>query len=438
MVDPRQYWDGNLSHSDVGPSLASGQQHDHVRSHNDVVLLDSVEPSSVSHRESIQHIVNPPPPFHYSSSSLSSALTSPRTVANRYEKNTVASSACYHTGEPCAASVPIASAAGNASAVFDYGAQPLDPSLVNTSQSTQATDHTQDRSHPVYDNRVAQGQYDDVRRSVAPTPIHSPILARHASQYYSPAAHHNELQIQSISHREASPSKISSYSHYSASQGPSISLVPSGLGPIYEATDNYYRRQGLDHDLRHFVICSSESSAASNVHREFYPSPSPSLCSSVSPVDASSHQHSQYNPPSRSATVMSEGCGDYYQPQPMGQSQPQFHSVPNEPELNAHCAPKAAETGLSPAVPLNHFPVPSAQHSVSITPSVYTLPRSACALPKPIGSAAKRGPPPDISLPNPDDPNPRPAARQRPSVVRKRPDLHAPLRLSSDLPAANE
>jgi hypothetical protein len=40
--------------------------------------------------------------------------------------------------------------------------------------------------------------------------------------------------------------------------------------------------------------------------------------------------------------------------------------------------------------------------------------------------------------PNPDDPNPRPTARSRQSFVRKRADIHAPLRLSSDLPATNE
>lgn len=447
ILDPRQYWEGNLSHFNVGPSPASGQQDNRIRSHNDVGLLGSVEPSSVSHSQSIPHIVNLPPPFHYSSSSLSSALSSPRTLVNRYEKSTAASG-CYHTGEPYAALLPIASVAANASAVF----QPLDPSLANTSQSTKATDYI--RPHPVYENCVSQGQYDGVRRSVPHTPTHSPVPAQHASEYYSPAPRHKL-----IGDGDASPSKISPdscYPHPSASQGPSISLVSSGLGPNHEATGNYYtahRRQGLEHDLR-FVMSSSDSPAVSNVHREYYVSPSSSdLCSPVSPINVTSrhnqyypppedavHSHQDFSPLTRPVTNLPEGCGDYYQPQPSGQSQPQFHSPPNEPGHSAYRTPvPVAETGSPPIVPRNVDPVSqSAQHSVSATPSAYTFPRVACVLPKAIGSVAKRGRPLDPSLPNPDDPNPRPTTRPRPSVMRKRPDLHAPLRLSSDLPAANE
>ncbi|KAG0703172.1 hypothetical protein DFH29DRAFT_803840 [Suillus ampliporus] len=247
MLDPRQYWNGSPSHFDGAPSPASGQHHNHVRSHNDVGLLGSVEPS-VSHPQSIQHVVNLPPPFHYSSSSLSSALSCPHSLATRYEKSTAAPSGSYQTGETHADPLPIASVppAANTPAVFDYGVV-LDLSL------------------------------------------------------------------------------------------------------------------------------------------------------------------------------------------------PQFHPLPNESELNTHRAPMPViDADSPPTVSPNFHPVPSAQPSASFTPSTYTHVRTASVIPKAIGSVTKRGPPLDTSSPNPDDPNPRPTARPRPSITRKRADIHTPLRLSSDLPATND
>lgn len=450
MLDPRQHWEGNLFRFDLAPSSASGQQHNHVRAHNNVGLLSSIEQSSVSHPESVQHAVNLPPPFHYSSSSLSSALSSPRTFENRYVKSTAASS--YPTGKPCASPLPIAAAPpaanapANTPAVFHCGVERLDPPLVNTSQSTQATDYAQHGHHASYDNHVAQGQYNDICLSVAPTPAHSPAPAQHTSEYYSSASHHDESKIQPVHHQlindGASPSKLSldpCYSHPTVSQGPSIPLVPSGLGPIHEA-GNYYaahRHQQLERDLRHFAMSSSDSP-----HSEYYTSPSSSdLCSPVSPVDAASHN--QYYRPSEHAVLAHqdisslsrpatpEGCRDYYLPK--GQLAPKFRSLLNESELEHHRASMpVVETCLPTSVPRNFYLVSSTQLSASVTPpSTYELPRA-------IGSTAKRGPPPDASSPDPDDPNPRPAARPRTSVARKRPDLHAPLRLSSDLPATNE
>ncbi|KAG1757264.1 hypothetical protein EDB19DRAFT_1622844 [Suillus lakei] len=208
MLNPRQYWDGNLSHFDGGPSPASGQQHSNVRSHNDVGLLGSVEPS-VSHPQSIQHVVNLPPPFHYSSSSLSSALFSPPTLATSYEKSTAAPSGSYQTGETHAAPHSIASVppAVNAPAVFDYGVV-LDPSLVD---ATRATDYAAGQ-RPVYEDHVAQHQYNEIQRSVAPTPGHHQL----------------------IRDEKTSPSQLSRdscYPHPTASQGPSASLDTSSPDP---------------------------------------------------------------------------------------------------------------------------------------------------------------------------------------------------------------
>ena len=458
MLDPRQYWEENLSRFDLASSSAPGQQHNHARAHNNVELLGSAEQSSVSHPESAQHAVNLPPPFHYSSSSLSSALSSPHTFGNMYVKSTAASS--YQTGKhgaaplPSAPAPPATNAPANTPAVFHCGVEHLDPPLVNTSQSTQATDYTQHGHHASYENHVAQGQYNDICLSVAPTPAHSPVPAQHTSEYYSPPSH-DESSVQSVHHQlisdGASPSKLSldpRYSHPTVSQGPSISLAPSGLGPIHE-TGNYYaahRHQQLEHDLRHFAMSSSDSPTTPTVHSEYYASPSSSnLCSPVSPVDAAPHPHNQYYRPSehavlahqdigslsRPATTTPEGCRDYYLPK--GQPPPKFRSLLNESELEPHrTSMPVVETCLPTGVPRNLYLVSSTQPSESVTPpSTYELPGA-------IGSAAKRGPPPDDSSPNPDDPNPRPAARPRTSIARKRPDLHAPLRLSSDLPATNE
>ncbi|KAG1754981.1 uncharacterized protein EDB91DRAFT_1276784 [Suillus paluster] len=210
MLDPRQYWDGNSSRFEGAPSPASGQHHNHVRSHNDVGLLGSIEPSSVSHPQSIQHVVNIPPPFHYSSSSLSSALSCPHSLATRYEKSTAAPSGSYQNGETHAAPLPIASVppADNTPAVFDYGVV-LDPSLVNT---TRATDYAQPGHHHVYEGHDARRQYDNIQRSVAPTPTpsHTPVPAQRGSEYYTPASHHHECHNQLILAKRGPPPDTSS------------------------------------------------------------------------------------------------------------------------------------------------------------------------------------------------------------------------------------
>ncbi|KAG2076988.1 hypothetical protein BDR04DRAFT_1089273 [Suillus decipiens] len=455
MPNPRQYWGESLSQFVGGPSPASRQQHSHLRSHNDVGLLGSVEPS-VSHPQSIQHVVNLPPPFHYSSSSLSSALSSPHTLATRYEKSTAAPSGSFQTGEIHAAPHAIASAppGENVPAVFDYGIV-LDPSLVN---ATRTTDYAAGH-RPVYDDHVTH-QYDGIQRSIAPTPVssHTPVPAQRASEYYSPVPHHNECHHQLIRDGETSPSQLSRDSCYpAASQGSSAALGPTALGLTHEATDNYYvahRRQQLEHE--HVVTSSPDSSSVCSVPREYFPSSSSSdICSPVSPVDVALRQTpcNQYYPPSelvvpvhqdissmsRPTTATPETRGDYYQPQLKGQLQPQFRPLSNEPKLNEHRVPMpVVDTGSPPAVSPNFHPAPSAQRSASISPSAYTLPRAASVLPNAIGSGAKRGPPRDTSSPNPDDPNPRPTARPRQSFARKRTDIHAPLRLSSDLPATND
>ncbi|KAG1787838.1 uncharacterized protein HD556DRAFT_1246130 [Suillus plorans] len=274
MLNPRQYWGENLSQLDGRPSPASGQQHSHVRSHNDVGLLGSVEPS-VSHSQSIQHVVNLPPPFHYSSSSLSSALSSPHTLATRYEKSTAAPSGPYQTGEIHAVPHPITSAppADNASAVFDYGVV-LDPSIVN---ATRTTDYTVGH-RPVYEDHVAQ--YSEIQRSVAPTPVpsHIPVPPQRASEYYSPAPHHNECHHQLIRDGETSPSQLSRDSRYpTTSQGPSAALVPTALGLPHEATDSYYvaHRQQLEH-VQHVVMSSPDSSSVCSVSHD--PSIKPYAC----------------------------------------------------------------------------------------------------------------------------------------------------------------
>ncbi|KAG1864642.1 hypothetical protein DFJ58DRAFT_655646 [Suillus subalutaceus] len=257
-------------------------------------------------------------------------------------------------------------------------------------------------------------------RSVAPTPSHTPVPAQRASEYYSPVPHHNECHHQLIRDEETSQSHLSQDSCYpTASQGSSAALVPTALGPTHEATDSYYvvhHRQQLEHDVQHVVMSSPDSSSVCSVSREYFPSSSSS--DNCSP------------PP--------EARGDYYQPQLKGQLQPHFHPLSNEPKLNGHRAPMpVVDSGPPPTSPDFH-PAPSAQRSASISPSAHTRLLTASVLPKAIGSGAKRGPPQDTSSPNPDDPNPRPTARPRQSFARKRTDIHAPLRLSSDLPATND
>ncbi|KAG2155483.1 hypothetical protein DEU56DRAFT_724964 [Suillus clintonianus] len=247
-----------------------------------------VEPSSVSHPQSIQHVVNLPPPFHYSSSSLSSALSSPHTLATRYEKSTAAPSGAYQTGETHAAPHSIASVppADNTPAVFDYGVV-LDPSLVN---ATQATDYAAGH-RPVYEDNVAQRHYNDIQRSVVPTPVpsHTPVPTQRTSEYYSSSPRHNECHHQLIRDGETSPSQLSldsCYPHPTASQGASVSLVPSALGLTHEATDNYYvahPHQQLEHDVQHFVMSSPDSSSVCSVHREYFPSSSSSDIPSIKP-----------------------------------------------------------------------------------------------------------------------------------------------------------
>jgi hypothetical protein len=257
---------------------------------------------------------------------------------------------------------------------------------------------------------------------------------------------------------EVSASQLSQDSCYpAASQGSSAALVPTALSQTHEAPDSYYvahHRQQFEHDVQHFVMSSPDSSSVCSVPREYFPSSSSSdNCSPVSPIDGALRQTpcNQYYPPSehvvsahqdlssmsRSTTTAPEARGDYHQPQLKGQLQPQFHSLLNEPKLNGHRVPMpVTDTGPPPTVSPNFRPAPSAQRSASIGSPTYTHLRTTSVVPMAMG--AKRGPPQDNSSPNPDDPNPRPTARSRQSFVRKRADIHAPLRLSSDLPATNE
>ncbi|KAG2117932.1 uncharacterized protein F5147DRAFT_566041 [Suillus discolor] len=309
----------------------------------------------------------------------------------------------YQTGEIHAVPHPITSVppADNTSAVFDYGVV-LDPSLVN---ATRTTDYTVGH-RPVYEDHVAQ--YNEIQRSVAPTPVpsHIPVPPQRASEYYSPAPHHNECHHQLIRDGETSPSQLSRDSRYpTTSQGPSAALVPTALGLPHEATDSYYvaHRQQLEH-VQHVVMSSPDSSSVCSVSHEYFPSSSSSdHCSPVSPVDGALHQTpcNQYYPSpehvvpahqdissiSRPTTTAPEARGDYYQPQFKGQLQPQFHPLSNEPKLNGHCAPMSvADTG-PPTVSPNFHSAPSAQCSASISPSAYVHLRTAS--PKTIGSVTQ-------------------------------------------------
>ncbi|KIJ68706.1 hypothetical protein HYDPIDRAFT_24960 [Hydnomerulius pinastri MD-312] len=457
MIGSTPYWDPLLSQEDAPPSASlSGPHLSHVRSRNGVDLVGE-PPPAMRHAQSIPQVGDfPAPTFHYSSSSLSSALSSPHLHGARYEKSTAAT-ACIERQSQFGAteSVPPDS---TAAAVFVHFASSSSANLPSSSTSPVPlpANYSQDvHRRPMYED--CSRQFDQLQRSVPhmSVPIHTPAPVHPVrADYYSAPVGHEERSLShaAMMNRRQSAARSNSLrargftgayftpSQDSEQQGSHVSSpMPSGLaGPVLGRSEVYYQlppQPQLDVNVDHVLLPASDPLSLSKPHSGYHYSP---------------HQHDSPRARALETPHGQEHHGEYYDAhvqsaqrdvhplsRPPTTAPPEAHYLPQQSDHVVHHTPASTpqpEPGPSRETADQYYASPSVQSS--------QLVHRTSILPKAMGGVpyVKRPLPLGGSSTNPDELNSslsRPASRQRaqPNVPRKRPDTQAPLRLSSDLPA---
>ncbi|KAI9572691.1 hypothetical protein HD554DRAFT_2014921 [Boletus coccyginus] len=185
MIDPEPYWDDPLAHLDAPPSAPSST---HPTSRKSV----DVTPPPVQHAQLISQLIDYPAPFHYSSSSLSSAL-SPQHAAH-YEKDADAT-ASNGRQSLLLPTAPVPSDATSTAvfAPFDYDSSSSSTcalSVGSTSPAPQATYAEDMHQTNIFNN--PPHQFHQLQRTVPHTAIqvHSPsVHPVHVDHYTAPVAH---------------------------------------------------------------------------------------------------------------------------------------------------------------------------------------------------------------------------------------------------------
>lgn len=445
MIEPPPYWDDSLSQVDAPPSAPPSG---HATSRNSVDVLGDPAPP-VQHAQLIPQLVDYPAPFHYSSSSLSSALSSPQ-HAIRYEKDAeaMASNGRQSPVLP-AASVPPDNTSTPVFAPFDYdsSSSTCAVSVCSTSPAPQAT-YTEDMQQSNIYNDCPH-QFHQLQRSVPHTAISVHTSSAHPVQvdHYTASVAHEEC---SLSHAALStrhqptpqscslraPSSADSY--FATSQLPEqqASHMSSSMtsASLLDKPDTYYH-------------ASPEPQLDVNAQRTLLPAPDPLSLSESRPGYHYAHQRG----PSRARVVEhgQEQHGEYHhnhvQPdqsrhshqasRPPTTSPSETRYALQQPERRNVNTPTQPEAGPSRATP-DHYYTSNPLH-------LSQLVQRSTASPRSIGMPYTKRPSLDRSSANSDDRRPHsfhPIPRQKigAAVSKKRPDTEAPLRLSSDLQATPE
>ncbi|KAF9229618.1 hypothetical protein BS17DRAFT_771690 [Gyrodon lividus] len=448
MSDSALYWSDQLSQDDTASSATlSGPHLSHVRSRNGAELLGE-PPPAMRHAQSIPQVVNHPAPFHYSSSSLSLAL-SPHRHAVQYEKGT-AVTACI---EPQSQVVTIASVPPDnvSTAVFphfDYGSA---SSRTNPSSSmspvSQVVDYTRDmHQSAVYQN--CRSQFDQLQRGVphiaipihTPSPVHPVRVDHHSASVRQEKCSLSQTALanrrQSVSQSNSFRALGSADPYFAPSQIPeqqgsniSSSMSPALVGSVLDRSDAYYHtspQSQLDVSIQHALLPRSDPLSLSesrpgyhHVHQHDAP-----RARVVEMADGQEHRdeyhHAHVLPAQRYVHTLSR---------PPTTAPPETHYLPQRSDHRSPTTTPQLEPG-SARKTLDQYYASSSQF-VHRTPTV----------PKMMGAPYVKGPLPlEGSTTDPDDPNSSTfcvVSRQRARSVlpRKRPDAQAPLRLSSDLQA---
>ncbi|KAF8559370.1 hypothetical protein OG21DRAFT_1503273 [Imleria badia] len=370
---------------------------------------------------SSRNSVDYPAPFHYASSSLSSALASPH-HAIRYEKDADA------TGRQSlllpSTSVPPDSTPAAVYAPFDYDSSTSTCALSvsSTSPAPQAT-YTKDMHQ--YNDRPHQ--FHQLQRSV---PAHAPSAHPVQVDHYTASVAHEEPSLshaamasrhqptpQSSSLR--APSSADSY--FPEQQAIHVSSSMTSVS-LLDKPDTYYH-------------ASPEPQLDVNPQHSLLPSPDPLSLSESGPGYHYAHQRG----PSR-ARVMEAIHGQEqhvkYHPNHVQLEQSRHGLQPSRPSTttppDTRYAPTQPEAGPSRTTS-DHYYSSEPLHASQLV-------RRSTALPRSVGTPYTKRPSSDSLSTNAEDHDPhpfRPIPRQKmgASQASKRPDAQAPLRLSSDLQA---
>ncbi|KAG8220063.1 hypothetical protein J3R82DRAFT_1081 [Butyriboletus roseoflavus] len=429
MIEPPPYWDDSLS-----PAT----------SRNSV----DVPAQPVQHAQLIPQLVDYPAPFHYSSSSLSSALSSPQ-HAIRYEKDAeaMASNGRQSPLLPTP-SVPPDNASTAVFAPFDYDSSSSTCALsVSSTSPAPQPPYTEDMQQSNIYNDCPH-QFHQLQRSVPHTaiPVHTSSPHPVRVDHYTPSVPHEEC---SLSHATLStrhqptpqssslraPSSADSYfatSHLPEQQANHMSSSMTSVS-LLDKPDTYYH-------------ASPEPQLDVNAQRTRLPAPDPLSHSESHHGYHYAHQRG----PSRARVVETmhgqEQHGEYHhnhvQPdqsrhshqasRPPTTSSSETRYALQQPERRNVNTPTQPEAGPSRATP-DHYYTSNSLHSSQLVQRSTASPRST-GMPYTKRSSL------DHSSTNSDDHRPRsfhPIPRQKigAAASRKRPDTEVPLRLSSDLQA---
>lgn len=436
MIDPEPYWDDPLAHLDAPPSAPSST---HPSSRKSV----DVTPPPVQHAQLISQLIDYPAPFHYSSSSLSSAL-SPQHAAH-YEKDAdaTASNGRQSLLLPTAP-VPSDTTSTAVFAPFDYDSSSSSTcalSVGSTSPAPQATYAEDMHQTNIFNN--PPHQFHQLQRTVPHTAIqvHSPsVHPVHVDHYTAPVAH-EECSLALTARHQPTPQSTSlrapsaADSYFASSQLPDqqANHVPSPMTSVslLDKPGTYYHtspESQLDVNVQHTLLHSSDPLSLSESRPGYhYAHQRDHSRARVVETMHGREQHAEYH-------------HNHVQPDHTRRSH-QLSRTPiastsdtryalQHPERRNVNTPIQPEAGTSRSTP-DYYYASNVSHASQLV-------RRSTASPRSVGVPYTKRP----SLDNEDHPPQsfRPIPRQKIGAASstKRADPHAPLRLSSDLQATPE
>ncbi|KAG9314619.1 hypothetical protein JVU11DRAFT_5423 [Chiua virens] len=329
MIEPSPYWDDSLSRVDSAPSA------NHSTSPNPVDVLANSQPSSV---QLVSQLADYSAPFHYSSSSLSSALSSPQ-HALQYEKGaeSTASNGRQSLVLPTA-SVPPDSSSVAVFAPFDYESSSSTCALsVGSTSPAPQPPYAEDMHHGnVYND--CPHQFHQLQRSMPHTAIPPHTSSAHPVQvdHYTASIAHEECGL----------------SHTAALSSRHLPTPQSGSFQAQNSAGSYFATSQLpDQQASHMSSSMTSVSLLDNPDTYYHASPEPGL-------DVNT-QHALL--PTSDPLSLSEPRPGYHYAHQRGPSRPRVVETVHGQDRQWRISPQPRAHPESPPSPTveatNHFPV---------------------------------------------------------------------------------
>lgn len=435
MIGHSPYWDDPLSQVDTPPPTSR----------------NSVEtpPPPVQHAQLVPQLIDYPAPFHYSSSSLSSALSSQHAIPYEKDIEPTTSNGRQSLVLPTA-SVPPDSTSTAVFAPFDYDSSPstCTLSVSSTSPGPQPTFTEDMHQGNVYNDRPHQ--FHQLQRSVPHTaiPVHAPSAHPVQVDHYTTSIAHEECGLShaalSVRHQPTPQSTSlrvpsSADSFFTSSQLPEqqANHVSSSMTSVslLDKPDTYYHASPepqLDVNPQHHLLPSSDPLSLSEPRPDYHyvhqrgPSRARVVETLHSPEQHGEYRHNHVQP--------EQSHHGHPLSRPPTTSPPDARYPLHQSERRNVNTPSQPEAGPSHTT--------SDQYYSSSPLHVSQLVRRSTASPRSVGMPYTKRPSLDSLSTNIDDHGTqsfRLVPRQKIGTASsKRPDTQAPLRLSSDLPATPE